>query len=87
MPRNERDILKLIYDIKTSKGKEKKVTRKILKMDENNQYGNVMTKPLLYGCIKKSKKIYFLLEFNIILNSLSHEDKTGNLFTVDNKFS
>ena len=65
MPKNERDILKLIYDIKTSKGKEKKVTRKILKMDENNQYGNVMTKPLLYGCIKNLKR--FISFLNLIL--------------------
>ena len=26
---------------------------KIIKMDENNQYDNAMTKPLLTGCVKK----------------------------------
>ena len=31
----------------------KKITTKILNMDENNQYGQAMTKPLPYGCIKK----------------------------------
>ena len=25
-------------------------------MDENNQYGQAMTKPLPYGCIEKKKK-------------------------------
>ena len=25
-------------------------------MDENNQYGKAMTKPLVYGCIKKKKE-------------------------------
>ena len=25
-------------------------------MDEKNQYGNAMTKPLPYGCIKKKQK-------------------------------
>ena len=72
---------------KQAKLRRKKITRKILKMDENNQYGNAMTKPLLYGCMKKSKNISFLHEFNTILSSLSHEDKTGHLFIVDIKFS
>ena len=41
-------------------------------MDEDNQYGNAMTKPLPYGCIKKMTKTPTLSEFNAILNSLSH---------------
>ena len=32
---------------------DKKVVTKILKMDENNKYGNAMTKPLPKGSIKK----------------------------------
>ena len=35
-------------------------------MDENNQYGNAMAKPLQYGCIKKMEKISSLREFNIM---------------------
>ena len=31
----------------------KRIAAKLLKMDENNQYGNAMTKPLPIGCIKK----------------------------------
>ena len=58
LPKNGRDNFKLIYDIKTGTGmiEKKRVTTKILKMDENNQYGNAMTKPLQYGCIKNLKK-------------------------------
>ena len=41
-------------------------------MDENNQYGNTMTKPLPYGCIKRQEKIS---KINI-----------GHLFLVDIKF-
>ena len=28
------------------------IVSKMDKMDKNNQYGNTMTKPLPYGCIK-----------------------------------
>ena len=60
LPKKEKDDLKLIYKIKTSNGnKNKRISTKILKMDENNQYGNAMTKPLPYGCIKKQKKNSF----------------------------
>ena len=55
-------------------------------MDKNNQYGNAMTKPLPYVCIKKMKKIPTFYEFNKILSNLSHEDKIGHLFIVDIKF-
>ena len=43
-------------------------------MDENNQYDNAMTKPLLKGSIKNSKNILII------------EDKIGHLFVVDIKF-
>ena len=55
-------------------------------MDENNQYGMGMTKPLPYGCIKKQDKVPTLIEFNMILDSLSHNDNIGHLFNVDLKF-
>ena len=55
-------------------------------MDENNQYGNAMIRPLPYGYIKRAPKVPSLLEFNRIPNSLSHEDKIGHLFIVDIKF-
>ena len=38
---------------KTTDNELKRFSSKIIKMDENNQYGMAMTKPLPYGCIKK----------------------------------
>ena len=55
-------------------------------MDENSQYGQAMTKPLPYGCIKKQEQPSSLLVFNKILDRISHEDKIGHLFIVDIKF-
>ena len=45
-----------------------------------------MTKPLLYRCIKRQEHPPSLLEFNKILDKISHEDKIGHLFIVDVKF-
>ena len=59
---------------------------KILKMDESNQYGNAMTKPLPIGGIKKSKKILSMREFHLVIQGISDEDKMGHLFVVDIKF-
>lgn len=45
---------KVIFDFDIDGKKQtKRISSKILKMDENNQYGMAMTKPLPYGCIKK----------------------------------
>ena len=82
LPKNEQDKYKFIYSVKNQK---KKISTKTLKMDENNQYGNAMTKPLPYGCIKKAPKIPSLLEFNKVLDRLSHTNKIGHLFKVDIK--
>ena len=49
---------KLIYKIKNklaNKFENKRVVTKIIKMNENNQYGNAMTKPLPTGSIKNEK--------------------------------
>ena len=42
-------------------------------MDENNQYGNAMTKPLPTGCIqkKKKKKNLSMREFDLIIQGVS----------------
>ena len=55
-------------------------------MDENNQYGMAMTKPLPFGCIKRKENPPTLVEFSKILDGLSHGDDIGNLFIVDIKF-
>ena len=68
------------------KKQAKRISCKILKMDQNSQYGMAMTKPLPYGCIKKQNTVPSLTEFNRIVDKISHEDKIGHLFTVDIKF-
>ena len=83
--KNEKVLFDLYIDGKKKKKKKKKILSKILKMDENNQYGQPMTKPLLYGCVKK-KKILLALQNLIILDGLSHENIIGHLFIVDIKF-
>ena len=55
-------------------------------MDENNQYGQAVTKALPYGCIKKQKDVPDLQEFKLILLNLDHLDSIGHIFTVDIEF-
>ena len=54
---NDPETEKVLIDV-TINGKKqlKRFWSKILKMDENNQYGQAMAKPLPYGCVKKQKK-------------------------------
>ena len=68
-----------IDDKKQTKG----ISFKILKMAENNQYGMAMTKPLLYGCIKKENNP--LVEFHEILVKISLDDTIGHIFIADIK--
>ena len=51
-------------------------------MDENNQYGNAMTKPLPIGCIKKepSTPTPSIHKLCLLLSGLSHLDPIGHLF-------
>ena len=58
--------------------KMKTISFKILEMDDNDQYGRAKTKPLLYVCIKKKGYPPTLLEFNRILDGVSHEDTIGH---------
>ena len=73
---------KVAYNIND---KNKRVISKILKLDENNQYGHVMTKPLPTGCIKNEADLSWRT-FNLLLESVSLEDKIGHLYIVDIKF-
>ena len=78
---------KVIFDLNINGQKQtKRISTKIFKMDENNQYGKAMTKPFPYGCIKKQKHPPSLTEFNKILTNRSYEGYIGNLFIVDIKF-
>ena len=54
-------------------------------MDENNQYGFAMTKPMPTGCIKENNSPSWLT-FNLLLETVTLEDKIGHLFIVDIKF-
>ena len=56
-------------------------------MDDNNQYRQAMTKPLLYGCIKRKKIVLSLEELPELLKSVTLEDKIGHIFTLDMEFS
>ena len=52
----------------------------------DNQYGQTMTKPLPYGCIKKQEHPPSLTEFNRFLDKISHNDNIRH-FIVDIKFN
>ena len=68
------------------KKQTKRISSNIFKMDENNQYGQAMTKPLPYGCIKKQEHVPSMTEFNKILDKISHDDNIRHVFKVDIKF-
>ena len=57
----KRQDLKVSYKLKLegeNTCSDKQIISKILKLDENNQYGYAMTKPLPTGCIKETKFQY-----------------------------
>ena len=54
-------------------------------MDENNQYGYSMTKPLPKACIKENKNLSWV-DFNILKESIDLTDKIGHLFVVHTFF-
>ena len=64
---------------------KKRIISKILKLDENNQYGYVMTRPMPTGCIKENNSPSWL-KFNLLLETVNLEDKIGHLFVVDIEF-
>ena len=50
-------------------------------MDENNQYGMAMTRPLPYGCITRKNKVLRLDELDELIKTVTLEDKIGHIFT------
>ena len=67
------ETLKLIWRIRNEREvifEDKRVMTEILKMDENNQYGNAMTKALPTGSVKKEKKVPTLKEFDLIIQGI-----------------
>ena len=79
------DNKKVIF--KTRDGQLKRFSSKIIKMDENNQYGFAMTKPLPDGCIKKKKNLSTVEELAVLLENVTLEDKLGHLFVADIYFA
>ena len=81
----KRNDLKLVYKVKfdnQKKHEKKRVLTKILKLDENNQYGYSVKKTLPTGCIKENKNFSWV-DFNISIESVDLTDKIGHLFVVD----
>ena len=58
---------------------KKRVITKILKFDENNQYGSGMTKPLPTDCIKDDSDISWE-NCNFLLEKVDFEDTIGHLY-------
>ena len=84
----KRDDLKIVYSLKLDvkkKFQKKRIITKIIKFDENNQYGFAMAKPMPTGCIKENNSPS-LLEFNLLLEKVLLEDPIGHLFIVDIEF-
>ena len=67
---------------KTAEGEVKRFSSKIIKMDENNQYGFAMTKPLPFGYMKKKRNLPTLEKLKEVLAN-NKLDKLGHLFVVD----
>ena len=65
--------------------KKKRVITKVIKFDENSQYGFVITRPMPTGCIKQNNSPSWL-ESNLLLEKVSLEDPIGHLFVVDIEF-
>ena len=77
---------KVVFNVKMNNEKiKKRVITKILKLDENNQYANGMTKPLPTGCIKDIDDISWET-FNFLLEKVSFESTIGHLYIVDIEF-
>ena len=78
---------KVVYNLKIQdkKAEKKRVITKILKIDENNQYGNGMAKLLPTGCTKDNSDISWET-FNFLLEKVDFEDTISHLYIVDIEF-
>ena len=63
---------------------QRRVISKILKFDENNQYGFAMMKPMPVGSIKEKQADY--VEFNLLFEKVNLDDPIGHIFIVDIEF-
>ena len=83
-PLNKDFNYEVVYNLKLDgkKAEKKRFITKILKLDENNQYGHGMSKPLPTGCIKDDSYSSWTT-FNLLLEKVNFEDKIGHLFVVN----
>ena len=63
---------------------QRRVTSKIIKFNEDNQYGFAMTKPMPVGAIKEKDPSW--TEYNILFEKVFLDDKKGHIFIVDIEF-
>ena len=86
-PMSEDFNYKIVYNLKLGKNKTQKkiVISKILKLDENNQYGNGITKPLPTGCIKHDSDISWVT-LNFLMETVDFKDTIGHLYIADIEF-
>ena len=64
--------------------KNYRVISKVIKFDENNQYGFAVTKPMPAGAIKQKTASW--TEFNVLFEKVSLDDKKCHIFDVDIEF-
>ena len=64
---------------------ERRAILKIMKIDEYNQYGSAMTKPIPTGCIKEESVSW--IKFNLLLEKVDFNDEIGHPFVVDIEFN
>ena len=82
----KRDDLKLVYKLKLnnySSYQPKRIITKIIKFDENNQYG--YARPMPAGCIKQNNSPSWVT-FNLLIETVSFKDLICHLFVVDIEF-
>ena len=78
---------KLGYKLKLDKEekyKDYRIISKIIKFDENNQYGFAMTKPMPVGGIKDKEPNW--KEFTLLMETVTLDDPRGHMFVVDIEF-
>ena len=73
---------KILYNLADNETQKYRIISKIIKFDENNQYGYAMTKPMPTGCIHLNSDISFKT-FNILLEKVNLDDEIGHLYLVD----
>ena len=78
---------KVYYNLRLNNAEmqPKRIVAKILKLDENNQYGFGMTKPLPTGCIKIDSDISFQ-KLNYLIRKFDIDLPISHIYVVDIEF-